>query len=937
MAKHVILESYTFTKANNTIVINGKYIRREQLMLITNVTRNTVIYNFSDPSLGASSYTSAVNTTTGLETTTIVLSYSTSAMADTDKLAILVEETYTEITPNETLQDPVGKLRVSTPQALIDTDFEYGTQPTKWESVNLINNRPSAFYDVTVPTTGITNITASTNLVTVTATSTAGLLAGTPIFVQGTLDNYADGWWICETVTTNTSFTYRTTTNPAAALYDSTKSYVYPATFYSGSAIPAATNAISVSGTVATVTTTAAHGLQVGNAIYIVGTTGATGVLNGSWVVATTPTNNTFTFACTATGTITAVLNATIYPRPFGYITHRSFDGGVQFTAGNGYHGYQTIRQTRRYFRYQSGKGMQFSTGTMLKPPFAIDTITSTGTTVTVTTKFPHGMVAGAYVIASNIDQTAYNGTFLVTTTATPKTFTYTAGSTPSATPATGNPMIIAPSSWYGSKNRIGLFDSQNGAFFEFDGQTLYAVKRNSTFQLSGTVAVTNASMTVTGTSSTFSSQLKPGDNVVIRGMTYLVQSISSDTSMQIYPEYRGVTATACQLSITRDFKFAQSSWNIDKCDGTGASGFNIDLTRIQMMYIDYSWYGAGAIRFGFKNNRGEIIYCHRITNNNTLYSTEAWMRSGNMCARYETNSIPYNTYLTATLASSATTGATIPVADASLWPSTGTAVITASGITGAVIEYITYSAKTNTSLTITARAQTGGQAAAQTFTYSATAPIQVSLYSPTIASTLSHWGSAVVMDGRYDDDKSLVFVAGQTTAASNIAASATVPLLSIRIAPSVDSGLTGLLGSREIINRMQLVLRALDVYSTGTAMTFLITLRLNAKVSAGTFAALGGSSLAQVAYHNGTGTITGGESVFAFFTTTPGVTQQDLVLVRDLGTSILGGGTSLTYPTTDLNKYPDGPDILTVCATNVTAVATNTIIARLSWTEAQA
>lgn len=50
------------------------------------------------------------------------------------------------IGPSETLQDPVGKLRVSTPQALIDTDFEYSTQSTKWESLNLLSNRPSAFY-----------------------------------------------------------------------------------------------------------------------------------------------------------------------------------------------------------------------------------------------------------------------------------------------------------------------------------------------------------------------------------------------------------------------------------------------------------------------------------------------------------------------------------------------------------------------------------------------------------------------------------------------------------------------------------------------------------------------------------------------------------------------------------------------------------------------
>ena len=125
MAKHVIIEQYAFTPATNTIVVTGKNIRREQLLLITNVTAGTVIYNFSDPSLGFASYTNAVAATTGLETTTIVLNYSTAAMNATDKLAILTEESYQEIVPSETMRDPVDKLRVSEPQALIDTDFEY--------------------------------------------------------------------------------------------------------------------------------------------------------------------------------------------------------------------------------------------------------------------------------------------------------------------------------------------------------------------------------------------------------------------------------------------------------------------------------------------------------------------------------------------------------------------------------------------------------------------------------------------------------------------------------------------------------------------------------------------------------------------------------------------------------------------------------------------
>jgi len=479
------------------------------------------------------------------------------------------------------------------------------------------------------------------------------------------------------------------------------------------------------------------------------------------------------------------------------------------------------------------------------------------------------------------------------------------------------------------------MFDSQNGFFFEFDGQTLYAVKRSSTTQLAGVAGVTNGLDTITGTNTKFSSQLKPGDAIVIRGMTYFVNNIQSDTAMTISPEYRGVTNTLITISKTIDTRYPQSTWNIDRCDGTGSSLFNLDLTKMQMFYCDYTWYGAGAIRFGFKNNRGEVIYCHRIPNNNV--NSEAYMRSGNLVARYETNTIPYRTHLTGAWGISTTTG-TISVADTTGWPPSGTVVVKAAAATGAAIEYMTYSSKTPTSLTISARAQTGG-GAATAFTYSATAPVLVELYSPQTASTISHWGSSVIMDGRFDDDKSLVFVAGQrrTQTITNIGQDVTVPLISLRIAPTVDSGLTGILGAREIINRMQLTLRGMSCQTTGSNCVFLITLRLNGRVSAGTFNAAGGSSLAQVAYHTSGTTIAGGEDVFGFYTNTPGVSAQDLSAVRDIGNSILGGGTNNTCPTNATNLYPDGPDILTICATNITSVGANSINARISWTEAQA
>lgn len=947
MAKNVIIERYTFTPSTRTVQVIGKNIRREQLLLITNTTTDTVIYNFSDPSLGATSYTNNVSTVDGLETTTIVLAFNTAAMSATDKISIMVEESYYEIKANEVYRDPVDKLRVATPQALIDTDFEYGIQPTKWESLTLVNNRPSAFYDssqgisnvASTPTFRLasgsytmTNVTASGLLVTVAINNTNGITVGRPIFIQGTLDTAnADGYWVVETVTANTSFTYRVVTTPAVALFDATKTYLFIADFYTGAAIPAATNAIALSGTVATVTTTGPHGLRVGNGIHIVGTTGATGVLNGNWTVATTPTTNTFTFACTATGTPTAVLNGSVYTRTLGYIEHRPFDGGVQSSNQLPFHGSQVIRQSRRQFRYQSGKAIQFSTGTILKPNLTVNNVTASGTTVTVTTRLSHGLGPGATVIVTGAEQAAYNGTFTVVTTPTFYTFTYTALSAPSPTTATGT-IAIAPNTWYGAPVRVGMFDSQNGAFFEYDGQTLWVVRRSSTLQLSGTCAVTQNSPTVTGTSTKFSQELKPGDFCVIRGQSYIVQAIASDTSMTISPEYRGSSATNCVVSKTVDTRFAQSNWNIDRCDGTGASLYNINLTRIQMLYMDYSWYGAGAIRFGFKNTRGEVIYCHRIINNNL--NTEAYFRSGNLPARYETSSIPYYTFLTATLTN--VTTASMSVADTTFFAPSGTLVVSQAAATGSAIEYINYTGKTATTFTGLTRAQTGGTTAT-TFTFSATAPCKVEQYSPQCAPAINHWGSSVIMDGGFDDDKSFIFIAGMTTAIANIGAGVTQPLISLRVAPSVDSGLVGVLGIRELINRMQLVLRQCGVYSTGTNMTFLITGRLNGRLSAGTFVNLGGSSLSQIAFHASGQTISGGENIFGFFTTTPGVTTTSLTDVRDLGTSILGGGLNNNVPTTDQGKYPDGPDVLTLCATNVTAVTTNTVNARLAWTESQA
>jgi hypothetical protein len=1085
-------------------IVIPRYIANSRLVLITNTTTNQVIYNFSDPSLNSSTYSNVMYGANGY--TTIILNYNTAAMSSTDLLQITIDEFVEKFEPAEALLDPVNKFRTSSPQALIDTDFEYGIQATKWETLLLSNNRPFA-YATTVPVPSISGIALAQNAreVTVSCTNTTGLAVGTPIYVQDTQLAIANGNFVIEKLTTNTSFTYTAksvNTTTIAALYDSGKTIIYPGVLYTGAAIGAAPT-ITPSGNQLTVTTTVPHGLSIGNEIAVTGITG-TNPPNGNYTVASVLSQTIFTyFANPILGVPSALTNtsAAIYVRPQGAVTHRAFDGGVLFSANANSNNKYAIRQTRRYFRYQSGKGIQMSTGTIMKPYATIDSLTSSSTTVTVQTREQHNIQPGTSILIAGVaNDTAYNGTFVVASIISATKFTYTALSAPSITTASGL-ITLNVISWYGSNNRLGIFDLQNGMFWEFNGQTLSAVRRNSVFQLSGKVSVTQNSNTVAQTNSefptAFSKQLVTGDAIVLRGQTYRVIDIQDDANLIISPPYRGTTATLVVASKIQDIKTPQSSFNIDKLDGTGPSGYNIDLSKMQMFYIDYSWYGAGFIRFGVRGPSGDVIYAHKVANNNV--NNEAYMRSGNLPAHYETSTESIKTQLAASVAASDTT---LTVADTSAFPSSGTLVIRPGSTTNQatkLYEHVNYTGKTATTFTGLTRCQAGsalagvtftaaanssvgtvastaglqiGQrvysvtnpspvpdgafvtnisgltvtlshavtatnptvtfsamgtstgslgattATGQVYTYNVLNPVSVEYAMPTFAPALSHWGSSVIMDGRFDDDKSLLFTYGQTgqtalqgtlgastvtfssggatlqakmiindvtqlvvgmscssgtglvggqtitainpvtkeiTLSSNFtvqaagsyvftATSATKALFSIRVAPSVDSGVASAFSNRELINRMQLILKAVDISAAAPAgntsqISILVTAVLNGVPSTTTAwtNVVGGlsvpnSSLAQIAeYKAGATTVTGGEVTGGFFTNS--TTSIDLNNVRDLGNAILGGGISAN---SNGGIYPDGPDTLTIVVQNQSS-APVAIAGRLSWSEAQA
>jgi hypothetical protein len=908
------------------------------------------------------------------------------------------------------LYDPTNKLRIAAPESLIDTDFEYGTQTTKWENLSTINGRPFAYESQ--PLANVTAVTMSAGARLVTVATATPPAVGTPVFIRDTNLPFANGNYIVESVVAATSFSYTARSvnyTSITALYDASKTIVTVGALFTGAAIGAAPT-LTVSGTdlKVRVTTTVPHGLNVGNEIAVTGITG-TNPPNGNHYVATVVSPTIFEYFANPTTGNPASLTATaaaIYVRPQSQAVHRPFDGGVQFSTNSSSNNVASTRQTRRYFRYQSGKGLQISSGTVLRPYASLDQVTSSGSTVTVRTRDAHGIQPGAIVTLSGANESAYNGTFTVVSCPRFNSFTYTTvgGVTPSSSPASGD-VNLSVISWYGAKNRLGAFDTQNGMFFEYDGQTLWAVRRASTLQLAGRISVATGANTVTQTDAEyatgFSKQLRINDFIVIRGQSYKVTDIASDTSMTITPSYRGLSnVTFGTISKAVETRVAQSSFNIDKLDGTGPSGFNIDLSKMQMFYIDYTWYGAGFVRWGVRGTNGDVIYCHKLPNNNV--NSEAHMRSGNLPGRYESaTEAPYTT-IAASLGASDTT---LTVADTSAFPPTGTLIVR----NASTYEGINYSGKTATTFTGLTRALAGsavagtattwtantvsgtvttatgiqvgqrvhsntspnpvpegtfvtsvvgstitlsdavtianpnlifapiGATSGAAFTFSATQPVSVELAMPTFAPQIAHWGTSVIMDGKFDDDKSLVFTYG-TTSVSTIAAGAANAILSIRLAPSVDNGQIGTFGAREVINRMQLKLNSLGLTFTGTAQPLLVTAVLNGTPSAATAwtNAVGNvtgavnSSLAQIATHGATVTVAGGEIAGGFFI--QGTDRLDLTPVRDLGNSILGGGGA----NSNANIYPDGPDTLTIVVRNLGS-ANATVFSRLGWTEAQA
>jgi hypothetical protein len=91
-------------------------------------------------------------------------------------------------------------------------------------------------------------------------------------------------------------------------------------------------------------------------------------------------------------------INSTLLMRGDGFALHRPYDGGVELIPPTNPDA-RMIRQTRKYFRYQSGKGIQVSYAVNFKPPVDIETfVRGSGATAHVgeiKTRYPNRMSAG--------------------------------------------------------------------------------------------------------------------------------------------------------------------------------------------------------------------------------------------------------------------------------------------------------------------------------------------------------------------------------------------------------------------------------------------------------------------------------------------------------------------------------------------------------------
>ena len=959
------INQYIFTPSgpgSGTVKVPN-YVDLSKLLLIQNITSGVTIFNFSDPLTSATKSFDQSDTTTFPNSlngcTTFTLTADTSGQNSTDVLSIYIESDVINVALPTIGTDAVNKTRISTPFSLIDADFEYGIQNTKWQSAGAMRGIPSVYElpgaDITV--FSVTSSGEFRSQIQVSSSTSHSLRAGSVFSLfglDGATTDRAEGYFVVLSTGSATTFNYeaRGRVVPSGSNLVTSYTNLRAGGFYASSALPIISligdNASPTSSL--TASTSSPHGLLPGTPL-IITDTGSFGHV-GEFFVDSVPNGNTFIFVSKSQQSGSQnISSASFYARNESFFIHRPFDGGVLLGTALPIYGLEAKRQSKRYFRYQSGKGIMWSTGILFAPSFDVNNATFTSPYITINTDPEHYLQKGATIKLNGFDSVGYSGSFKVYDIINSNTLRVSASNN---TPVdiTGSMSLqpkISVTNWVGARVQAGLFDDSNGMYFEYDGNVLSVNRRTSTTQLAGTISVTPNSFSITGSNTRFTQQLKIGDSINIRGMLYTVSSISNDVLISVTPAYRGVRSySSLKTSLVSELKIPQSEFNIDKLDGTGPSGYTLDISKMQMMALQYSWYGAGFIDFGCRGALGDYIWCHRVKNNNINY--EAFMRTGNLPARYESS----NYGAISTLISSSGIGSNqLYIRDGKYFPTASTeypiyCILTSnqSGIIqNEIISYTNITSSVNNNLILggVTRNATYSPYIYQEFknfkgtndSIDHTSGSTIFVYNNTFSPTLSHWGSSVIIDGNFDQDRGYQFNLSRTNVSLSIGQTSTVLLF--RLAPSVSNTIQGDLGDREIINRSQVLLKRMEVTATAKMEIYGV---LNPTNISSSFAYTS-SAVVQVQGSNVTATQPSFSQYSTSFTSAPiqgeilfRITvpaaatlksEIDLTQVKDLNNSIFGGR----------NTFPDGPDVLAIVATCGAAAGTLDLL--LQWQEAQA
>ena len=197
------------------------------------------------------------------------------------------------------------------------------------------------------------------------------------------------------------------------------------------------------------------------------------------------------------------------------------------------------------------------------------------------------------------------------------------------------------------------LFDSQNR--YAADNQFEVSTTGTGTSSFLSNEATVKLEVTGAGVGSVIrqtyrSFPYQPGKGLLILTTFVMDSSTSANLTQQVgyYNTQNGVffkrtgstnsfvlrsnsTPTPGTPSDTRIVN--QSSWNGDKLDGTGDSGFTLDTTKAQILWMDFEWLGVGSVRCGFIID-GQYIVCHTFTNANEIASV--YMTTAILPVRYE-------------------------------------------------------------------------------------------------------------------------------------------------------------------------------------------------------------------------------------------------------------------------------------------------------------